>query len=162
MRELEAVSAKSFGWRPLSWLEHAIVCASLIAMTTLPLAEIALRRIAGVGIKGSTAMVQHLCLIVGLAGAAVAARNNRLLSLSTLGEMIKGRGKTAARVFACSVAFAVTALLCAGSLRFVIAERSSGQTLVYNIPIWWIQLVMPVGFALMALYILLNTGASWS
>src|SRR5207249_4925079 len=112
----------------------------------IPLAEVVLRKFTSVGIKGSSAIVQHLCLIVGTIGAAIAARHNRLLSLSSLGGMLKGRANTIAGVTAGGIAFGITTLLGAGSARFVVAEREAGQVLVYGIPIWCVQLVLPIAF----------------
>src|SRR5215831_9849429 len=84
----------------LAWLENSVICAALLAMTLLPILEIVLRRFFGSGIKGSVGMVEHLCLIVGMAGGLVSARHNRLLTLSNIGHSLKGRWKTIAQSFA--------------------------------------------------------------
>ena len=61
--------------RALALFEDVVGALALAAMVVLPLLEIALRRIFGVGIPGSGPIVQHLVLWVGLLGAAVAARD---------------------------------------------------------------------------------------
>jgi len=53
----------------------------LLGMAILPLIEIVYRNIATGGIPGSSVIVQHLTLLVAFAGAAIAAREGRLLSL---------------------------------------------------------------------------------
>jgi tripartite ATP-independent transporter DctM subunit len=127
-------------------------------MTLLPLLEIALRRLFGFGIKGSTAIVQHLCLVVGMFGGVIAARENRLLSLSNVGQSLHGRWSGAARAFAGGTAAAIAIFLSAGSARFAWTERDAGTVLAYGFPIWIIELAMPIGFALIAGYVLLNSG----
>ena len=153
--------SETVGWRPLSRVENGAVCLLLIAMTTLPLAEVVLRKFFAVGIKGSSGIIQHLCLLVGVAGGVVAARHNRLLTLSTLGGMLRGVWKDVARAVAGSIALTIAALLCLGSLQFVRAEKEGGLELVYNIPVWSIQLALPLGFALIAVYILLHAADGW-
>ena len=132
-----------------------------MAMTLLPLAEAVLRRVAGIGIKGASSIVQQLCLIVGMAGAVIAARQNRLLALSTLGRSFKGRFAEIAHIFAAVTAVAISASLCAGSAAFVSAERAAGEVLVYGVPAWCVQLVLPAGFGLIAMYLVLQSSDSW-
>ena len=78
-------------------------------------------------------------------GASLAARESRLLSLATT-KFLSGRVRVAAALFSGSVAASVTAWLAVASFQFVIAERDS-RTLAYAIPLWVVQLVMPIGFA---------------
>jgi C4-dicarboxylate transporter DctM subunit len=137
----------------LRYGEQIALCAGLAAMVMLPLAEMVLRRTFGVGIAGSAVLVQHLTLVAGMLGAAIAACDDRLLSLSTLPSLLPGRAQAAARFLSSTVAAAVSALLCAASLKFVIAERAAGDVLTHALPVWSVQAVMPVGFALIALHL---------
>ncbi|MBI4473378.1 MAG: TRAP transporter large permease subunit [Acidobacteria bacterium] len=143
--------------RTIAGVENGLVCAALVSMTILPLAEVVLRRWFGIGIKGSTAIVQHLCLVVSMVGGVIAARNNRLLTLSNLGGRLTGRLQKAAQLATAGIAFAITAGLAIASAQFVRAEKEAAQILVYDIPVWWIQLVMPVGFAMIAIYTILDS-----
>ena len=70
----------------------------------LPVAEIVLRSVFRTGISGSSAIVQHLTLIVGMLGGAIAAREGRLLALSPAQTLLKGKPKEVAHIF--SSAFA--------------------------------------------------------
>src|SRR5262245_50928439 len=84
------------------WLrqaENSIVVLSLAAMVLLPLTEATLRKLFNTGVAAAGSLVQHLCLILGMLGGALAARDNRLLSLSVLSTFLKGRVKTAAQLF---------------------------------------------------------------
>src|SRR3989449_5904027 len=130
--------------------EDAAVTLALAAIVVLPLAETVLRRTLRLGISGSTALVQHFTLVLGMLGGAIAARENRLLPLSTLGTLLKGGMKTAASVFSGSCSAAISALLCVASVQLVMSEKGAGKILVYGVPVWFVQLVMPFGFALLA------------
>src|SRR5206468_12896570 len=85
------------GWkRVLRRGEDLLVVLSLAALMALPLIEMVLRRFHS-GISGSSAFVQNFTLMVGMLGGAIAARDGRLLSFSTLGSFLTGRFKAAAR-----------------------------------------------------------------
>jgi C4-dicarboxylate transporter DctM subunit len=148
----------------MTWLgqiENVAVALFLAAMVLIPLAESLLRATLGIGISGSVAVVQHLTLLVGMAGGAIAARENRLLALST-GELLPaGRLRSWSRLFANSFAAAIAALLALAGWQFVAAERPAGQTLVYGIPNWVIELALPVGFAAVALRLVRHAAPGW-
>jgi hypothetical protein len=75
--------------RPFLFLENGLIVFILAAMVIIPLMEIILRRFQ-LGISGAISFVQHGTLIVGMVGGAIAAREKRLLSLSSLTNFIKG------------------------------------------------------------------------
>lgn len=146
----------------LNTVENAVVSVALFAMVLIPLAEIFLRRTFHTGIPASTTIVQHMVLVVGMLGGAIAAREGRLLSLSTLGETaLHGRLKSIARIFTSSVAATISAFLCLASYQFVESEREAGTILAFGIPIWVVEWVLPLGFAVIAIRILLHTSARW-
>ncbi len=141
--------------------ENILVSLALAAMMVLPIAEIVLRRALHVGIHGSIDIVRHLCLVVGMLGGAIAARENRLLALSNLGSLLSGRIKAWASVFSGSIAAAISAFLCVAGVQFVLAEKPGGKILVYGIPVWSVEMVLPVGFALITIYLLWHASESW-
>lgn len=130
-------------------LENALLAAVFALTVALPLAEIALRAALGVGIEGVAALVQNLTLALGMLGAAVAAREQRLLSLAG-GSLFSGRAGDAARFAAGTVACAVSGLLALAAADFVAIERQSGSALTYGIPVWAAESPLPLGFALIA------------
>ncbi len=136
-------------------LEDWVLCIALCLMIVLPLAEVILRRTLHVGIAGSTAIVQHLGLIVGMMGGAIAARQHRLLALSNIDEtLLRGRLRSLARGFSAAVATVIAAFLALASYQFVVTEYEAGGTLVYGIPIWAIEIILPAGFLLVAVRLL--------
>jgi C4-dicarboxylate transporter, DctM subunit len=134
--------------------ENLLLVIPLAAMLLLPVAEIVLRTVFKTGISGSSAIVQHLTLIVGMLGGAIAARDRRLLALSPVQTLLKGRARTAAQLFSSGFAAAITFFLFLASLQYVLGMRPLGKTLVYGIPTWVIQLVLPIGFGLVLLRLL--------
>ena len=141
--------------------ENVLVSLALGAMAFLPIAEIALRSTLGFGISGSNAIVQHLTLVVAMLGAAIAAREGRLLSLSTGVSLLSGGLKAAASAFSGAVAAAVTGLLCIASVQFVVSEKQGGASLIGGFPVWAAQVILPIGFALVAARILWHSSSGW-
>ncbi len=130
-------------------------------MTLLPVTEVIMRTGFDLGVAGMTVIVQHLVLVVGMVGGAIAARNGRLLSLSTLTTFLEGRWKKAAQIISHGIAAGISVFLTIGSLQFVVGTRQLGKTLVFDLPIWTIQLVIPVGFALIAYRLWWQSSNSW-
>jgi len=146
------------------WLragEDSLVTIALGALVILPLLEIVLRRLFHWGISGATAIQQHLTLVISLLGGMLAARDGRLLSLSTLSQFLKGRWQVFARVYSSAVAAAISVFLCIAAAQLVASERQGGNMMAYQIPIWTVQLIMPVGFGVIALRLLWKASGQW-
>ena len=126
--------------------ENLLLVAALAAMLLLPVAEILLRHVLKTGVSGSSAIVQHLTLIVGMLGGAIAARDGRLLALSPIQTLLTGRARVAAKVFSSGFAAAICFFLCLASMQYVLEMKPLGKILVYGIPVWVIQLFLPLGF----------------
>ena len=143
-------------------IENAVVVLALAVMVLLPLLEIVLRKAWQTGISGSSSFVQHGSLVVGLIGGAIAARQGRLLSLSAAQLLPRGWPSAVARAFSGIVAAVISAMLCVAGVQLVLAEREVGKILAYGIPVWTLQLMMPIGFALITARILWHSAERWS
>jgi tripartite ATP-independent transporter DctM subunit len=130
-------------------LENGLVAALFGLTVAIPIAEIVLRAALHTGIEGVGSIVQHLTLALGMFGAGIAAREHRLLTLS-LSQFIKGSPALAAQFVGRMIAAAVTVLLLLATLDFVSAERQSGSTLVYGVPVWLVELPLVAGYAIIA------------
>lgn len=149
------------GWRGvLRAGEDSFLVLPLLALMAFPLLEIVLRRF-HTGISGATSFVQHFTLIVGMFGGAIAAREGRLLSFSTLSSFFKGRLKSAALVISSGTASAISGFLCVASIQFVLTEKTSGARLAYGIPLWCVELTLPIGFGLIALRLIWHAAQGW-
>lgn len=141
--------------------ENLVISIALSLLMLLPLADIALRKFVPRGVSGAMIFVQQLTLLIGMLGACIAARENRLLSLSTLGTLLEGRWKTAASLFTGACSASIAALLCGAGFQFVWTERSAGKLLAYGIPAWCVQALLPLGFAALALRLAWHSAQFW-
>ena len=137
-----------------------MLAAALAAMALIPLAEMLLRTLHS-GLPGSAALTQHLTLVVGMVGAAIAAREGRLLAISGLHALMKESVGRLARIASSSVTVVVAGALCVAAVQFVLSEREAGRQLIHGLPVWFVQLFLPVGFGLIAVRSLLHASKDW-
>ncbi len=146
------------------WLrqgENLILCSILVALMVLPLLEAFLRKAFASGIPGATTLVQHFTLLIAMLGGALAARDSRLLAMSALPTILPPKWKVFAALFSGTAATTITLFLTVAGIEFVKTERESGNFLVGTMPIWWVQTVTPIGFALVTGRLLWNASPKW-
>jgi tripartite ATP-independent transporter DctM subunit len=146
--------------RLLTTIEDGVAALALAAMVVLPLLEIVVRRLFGVGVPGSGPFVQHLTLWVGFLGAAIAAREGKLLALAT-GAAVPPGARRAAAMFSSAVSACIATILAAGAVQLVASERETGTIIAAGVPAWVGQLALPIGFALIALRLAWRADRSW-
>jgi tripartite ATP-independent transporter DctM subunit len=145
----------------LSRLEDTVASLALLAMVVLPIAEIGFRRFSAAGVPGSITLVQHLTLWVGLLGAAIAARDGKLLALATATFLPAGRVRRVADLVAGAAGAAVAGLLTWGAIDLVRQSREFGEVVGPDIPKWIAQIVLPVALAAIAVRLVWRSSASW-
>jgi C4-dicarboxylate transporter, DctM subunit len=141
--------------------ENRVTSLTLAGIMLLPLTEIASRRFLHAAIPGSAAIVSALTLWLGMFGAAVAARDGKLLTLATGEFLPKGRLGTAAHILAGTVAALIATVLCLGGVTLVGSDRTAGTMLSAAIPVWVADLALPIGFALIAVRLAWRASPTW-
>lgn len=131
--------------------ENAFSASLLALIAILPLAE-GFGRIFGAGnvVPGSIPLVQHLTLLVAIAGGSLAARENRLLALSTA-AFVPNRLKPLTQVAVAAIGVAVCTCLAYGAWTFAMVERKAGDIVAFGIPVWVFIFAMVPGFAAVGL-----------
>jgi C4-dicarboxylate transporter, DctM subunit len=129
-------------------VENLVATLALGGIMVLPLAEIVSRKLVGAGIPGSGPFAQNLTMWVALLGAAIAARDGKLLTLATGEFLPKGRIGAVAHLLAGAAGAAVSTLFVLGGVTLVGSDRMAGDIIAAGVPVWVADLVLPVGFAL--------------
>ena len=138
--------------------EEWLAAGALAVMALLPLAEIVVRPFFAGGIPGSIPFVEHLTLVVGFLGAAIAARRNRLIALATATFIPEGVFRQVAQGFAAAVGAGVAALLARSAVDVVAIEMEVGRPIALGVPSWGFQLVLPIAFAVIAVRLAWRSG----
>ena len=147
--------------RWLGRFEDAVASLALAGIVILLPAEI-LARALDTAVPGAMPIVQHLTLWVGFLGAALAAREGKLLALATGTFIPEGPLRRAAEIFATTVAAAVSALLFRAGLEFLLSEKEFGDTVALGVPVWVALIVLPASFGLIALRLVWRAGDGWT
>jgi C4-dicarboxylate transporter, DctM subunit len=131
-------------------VENRVASLAFGGIVVLPLAEIAVRRVLHTSIPGSAGLVSALTLWLGMLGAAIGAREGKLLSLATGEFLPKNQFGRGGHVFAGAVGAMVTTMLFLAGVALVRADHAAGDRLTDAIPVWVADLALPIGFGLIA------------
>lgn len=148
--------------RTAAQAEDVVAMLAAIGITLLPLAEVVLRRVFSTGIPGGAPFTYHLTLVVGMVGAAIAAREGKLLALSTEALWPTEVSKRVARVFSGAVAALVATLLAVGGLVVLQVHRAGGEEIGAGVPVWVADLAFPIAFGLIALRLVWRAAETWA
>ena len=149
---------------PTGWFGRAEVIVSgiaLAALVLLPLTDLLGRSTFGRGVPGAAGYTQHLTLWLTFFGGVLAARFDRHLKLSTQSFLPEGRWLTISQVVAVGVTVLVNLGLAVGAWGLMVAQRESTETLAGGVPLWIAQVIMPVGFAALALRVWWRVPGRW-
>jgi tripartite ATP-independent transporter DctM subunit len=141
--------------------ENLLAMIAMSGVMLLPLAEIVVRRTFGVGIPGAGPFAQSLTMWVGLLGAAIAARDGKLLALATGEFLPKGRISSIAHVIAGTVGAAASTLFAVGGVAFVQGRYAAGTEIAVGVKVWMAGLVFPFAFGLIALRLAWKVSGAW-
>jgi TRAP-type C4-dicarboxylate transport system permease small subunit len=131
-------------------LETWLIVAILSGLVVLGAAQIVLRNFFSIGFAWGDGLTRLAVLWLGLLGALAASRDGRHITMGAVTRFLPPRLRAFVGVGADWFGAAVSAALAWFSWAFVSDSREFGDTLLGDVPAWWLQLIMPVAFALMA------------
>lgn len=143
--------------RILSWLgkagiaaENTLLVILLLGMMGLSVAQIVLRNAFDMGFFWTDELLRMLVLWVAVVGALAASRTDRHISINLVDTILGKRSKQLVKL----VIHAFSALICVVvawlSFRFVMTSHEYGDVLLGGVPAWWLQIILPAGFGLIA------------
>lgn len=137
--------------RAMARLEDGLLILLLGAMIMLAAVQIALRNLWESGIVWGDPLTKVLVLWVALLGAMAATRDGRHINIDLLSRFLPPRGKTVSRLVTNLFTAAVCAVLAYHAVRLVLIDREAGTLVFTTVPTWVSELIIPIGFAVMAL-----------
>jgi C4-dicarboxylate transporter DctM subunit len=130
--------------------ENRLASLALGGIMLFPLAEIASRKFLNTAIPGAGAYAANLTLWLGMLGAAIAARDGKLLTLATGEFLPKGKFGDAAHIVAGGIGAMIAIMFAMGGTVLVQSDRLAGDMITEGVPKWIADLALPIGFALIA------------
>ena len=98
---------------------------------------------------------------MGFLGAALAAREGKLIALATATFIPAGSARRLTGIFAVAVGAAVSTMLARGGVELVLLDKESGTMIAAGVPVWVAQLVLPISFGLIALRLVYHAAPDW-
>lgn len=143
-------------WRWLHRAEDLVLAFLLGLLVLLAVMQIVLRTVFDTGLLWLDPLLRALVLWVAMLGAMVAAREGRHIGMDLASRMLPPVPARIARLASWLFAAAVSALLAWQAGRMVADERALGAIAFARVPVWWLQAILPVAFAVIALRLALG------
>ncbi len=129
-------------------LESILIALILLFMVVFAFLQVVLRNFWGKGFLWGDIFLRHLVLWVGFLGASVATRDNRHINIDITTRALPPFWQRIVHTTTSLIAAAVSFVLMKAAITFVALERESETILFGNIPTWWLQIIIPIGFGL--------------
>ena len=143
-----------------TWIERAETAVLVVimgAMVLLAFLQVVLRNIFNEGILWGDIFLRHLVLWVGFLGASLATREQKHINIDLFTRFLSNKGKAGARLITNLFSIFICVLLTDASWTFVQDEQMMGTIVFGDIPAWYFQIIIPIGFLLMSFRFLINS-----
>ncbi|MFQ5583485.1 MAG: TRAP transporter small permease [Calditrichia bacterium] len=142
--------------RGLAGAENFIIIVLLSIMVILAFTQVILRNFFSTGILWADIFLRHLVLWVGFIGASLATREGKHINIDILTRLISKARLPYIRMIIDVVSAIVCFILAKAGVVFLLDEIKYETILFLNVPAWIFQLIIPVGFALIAFRFILQ------
>lgn len=133
-----------------TYAEDGLLLIILIGMILLAGTQIFLRNFFDTSLFWGDEMLRLMVLWLTVAGGLAASRIDKHISIKVLDRFLPSGALLASKIIIDLFTASVCALFAWHSARFVMGSYEFGDTLMKNTPAWTLQIVLPIGFGLMA------------
>lgn len=133
-----------------TYAEDGLLATILISMILLAGAQILLRNLFDYSLFWGDEMLRLMVLWLTVAGGLAASRMDKHISIEVLDRFLPAKAQLFTKIIIDIFTASVCALFAWHSARFVMGSYEFGDTLMKNTPAWMLQIILPIGFALMA------------
>jgi C4-dicarboxylate transporter DctQ subunit len=137
-------------------IENFIILLTLGSMVILSFLQVILRNFFDTGLLWGDILLRHLVLWVGFVGASLATREEKHINVDVLTRLISRRYVPLIHFLVNLAAIVICYILARASYTLLTFEIEAGTTLFLDIPSWYFQIILPVGFGLIGLRFLLK------
>lgn len=146
----EGNGADSHLGRIFSRLEAGILTSLFLALVALGLTQIGMRNLGGASLPWADGAMRAIVIWLTMVGAVVGAGRLRHIRI----DLVENWLAPATRVWLRRFAFLGTSVICLAltwnSLKMVALEYEFSQSAFLDVPVWGVQLIIPIGFGIMA------------
>ena len=139
-------------------IETGALCLIIAMMLGLAILKIVMRYLFSASLLWSDKMLEHLVLWLCLFGAARATCERRHISIDVLSRILPEKITRWTNFGIDCIALVVVAILAYYGFLFIEDEKLSEKLLIGNIPLWWAKMIIPYGFVLIGVHLVLHIG----
>lgn len=136
-------------------VEDAFIVFVLLGMVALAVVQIVARNWLAASFVWIDPLLQNAVLWIAMLGAMIASRNDAHIRIDVVSEYAPAHWQRRLILLVDAFTAGITALMAAYSLQAVWAEREFSVDGIAGIPDWVLQLLIPMGFSIIALRYLL-------
>jgi C4-dicarboxylate transporter, DctQ subunit len=138
-------------------VERGVLVLLFSLMIVLAFTQVVLRNFFSVGLVWGDPILRNAVLWLGFIGASLATQQDKHIRIDLLGRYLKPRAATIVGIVTDLFTLAVCLYLADASRTFVLNEMEFQDTLVsigdFDMPTWWSQVILPAGFLLISVRI---------
>ena len=131
-------------------IEQWVLVLLLGFLSVFAVTQIILRNFLSAGLVWGDDLLRHGVLWISLLGATRATLERKHIRIDLLPRVLPARLGFMADSVCCFISLFVCVLLAWASWNFVQGERLAGDIAFASIPYWWLEIIFPISFALMA------------
>jgi len=132
-------------------LEKWTLVGLVVFLAVFSLMQIVLRNFFSTSFVWGDTLLRHAVLWASLLGAARATVEGKHIRIDLLPRIMPGRTARYVSFVTNLFALSISILLLYASWNFVSDERLAGSIAFREVPYWWLEVVFPFSFAMMAL-----------
>jgi len=143
-------------FKMLGWVEVGILGLMLLTLIVLGGLQIVLRNVFHSGVLWADPLMHHSVVWIGSLGAALATCNVRHINIDVFSRLLPEKLNPWRRSIVYVATAAATFVLGISTSRLVVDERMYGEMAFGAVPVWVLQLVLPVAFYMISYRSLVN------
>jgi TRAP-type C4-dicarboxylate transport system permease small subunit len=125
-------------------IENTLLAGLILTMILLSFLQVLLRNLADAGFVWIDPLLRHLVLWVGFLGALLATRSGRHINIDALSRLLRPAATRVTGLMTNLLASVICLLLTNATFKLVLGERLAATTAFLGIPVWMLQVIMPV------------------
>jgi len=145
----------------LSKIESSLIVFLISFMIVLAFVQVILRNLFSVGFLWADPFLRHLVLWIGFLGASLATQKEKHINIDLVTRFTSTKTANIVKIITNLFACVVTIFLASAAFVFLKNELESNELLFtigsINFAAWYFQLIIPIGFSLMAFRFLIRT-----
>jgi TRAP-type C4-dicarboxylate transport system permease small subunit len=140
----------------VSKAEFALICVFLTVILLFSFTGVILRNVFHSGSMWMDVLAKNLVLWITMLGAALAVKNRRTLNIEVLNRLIPESKKKYLHIVLTLTSIAVCSAAAYACVGFLESEADSRDLVLWNMPMTYIEIVIPVGYVLICYHFLVQ------